>query len=274
MRRLICCIAAIALVALAVSSVASAAPPNGNSANAKLCQKDGWKGLYRADGTKFSSQDACVSYAANGGKFGSAPPPPPPDGDGDGVADSVDNCPAVANPGQADVDGDGLGDACDPQDNRDSDSDGVLDTTDNCPSVANPHQSDADSDGPGDACDAGIVQQGQVRLFKHEPGVPCDASNNYCQVTDPAEATQWDVGFRGYGLKPGTTVDAHYEYGGNVSDSPYPAGNPLPEGQDGMAYFGTWGMGFGCTADVTNVYFHGTALDGSPVKGPVFNDPC
>jgi streptogramin lyase len=36
------------------------------------------------------------------------------DTDGDGLLDDVDNCPAVANANQADNDGDGLGDACDP----------------------------------------------------------------------------------------------------------------------------------------------------------------
>ncbi len=35
------------------------------------------------------------------------------DSDGDGIAESVDNCPVVANPDQSDVDGDGIGDLCD-----------------------------------------------------------------------------------------------------------------------------------------------------------------
>ncbi len=40
----------------------------------------------------------------------------PGDADGDGVGDAVDNCPAAANPDQADLDGDGLGNTCDDQD--------------------------------------------------------------------------------------------------------------------------------------------------------------
>jgi len=48
------------------------------------------------------------------------------DGDGDGVCDEVDNCPADPNPGQENLDGDALGDACD----DDADGDGVTDETD------------------------------------------------------------------------------------------------------------------------------------------------
>src|SRR5262249_6527391 len=51
------------------------------------------------------------------------------DPDGDGVLVETDNCPAAANPSQADVDGDGTGDACDPHDDRDGDLDGVANWT-------------------------------------------------------------------------------------------------------------------------------------------------
>ena len=40
------------------------------------------------------------------------------DDDNDGLADTADNCPLAANPSQANVDGDALGDACDLTDDR------------------------------------------------------------------------------------------------------------------------------------------------------------
>jgi hypothetical protein len=65
---------------------------------------------------------------------------PPPDTDGDMTPDSSDNCPTVANATQAD--GDGTGDACDSQDDRDTDSDGLQNWQDTCPDEAGPSSND------------------------------------------------------------------------------------------------------------------------------------
>ena len=98
--------------------------------------------------------------------------------DGDGIPNDADNCPTIFNPVriqygptassslQADADGDGMGDECDPYpfcatndstckayNAKDVDGDGILNDADNCPNVANPDQKDTDGDGIGDACD-------------------------------------------------------------------------------------------------------------------------
>ena len=75
------------------------------------------------------------------------------DADGDRIIDSEDNCPNIANPDQADADGDGIGDVCELSDVEDADADGFVDSLDNCPLVANADQLDTDADLIGDVCD-------------------------------------------------------------------------------------------------------------------------
>ena len=60
-----------------------------------------------------SSGDACDSAEVCDGESKSCPVDAYVDGDGDGIPDPCDNCPAIANPNQADVDRDGIGNLCD-----------------------------------------------------------------------------------------------------------------------------------------------------------------
>ncbi len=78
------------------------------------------------------------------------PPSAIDDVDADGVVCDDDNCYNVPNAGQEDINGDGFGDACQP---NNSDTDGWPDEEDNCPLDFNPPQVNSDTGEHGDVCD-------------------------------------------------------------------------------------------------------------------------
>ena len=77
------------------------------------------------------------------------------DADGDGLVFIRDNCPAAANADQADLDGDGVGDACDP----DQDGDGLSDAVE-AAIGSDPRSANSDGDGVADGADACPVLAG------------------------------------------------------------------------------------------------------------------
>ena len=126
-----------------------------------------------------------------------------------------DNCPQAFNPNQADLDLDGLGDACDNcpalanPTQEDADLDGVGDLCDNCPTVANANQLDTNSNDIGEACECYVVLTGDVNAsgtlssadvigmvnYVFKAGLPFDPCQAAGDVNCSGQVTSGDIIF-------------------------------------------------------------------------------
>jgi hypothetical protein len=109
------------------------------------------------------------------------------DADGDGYNHDADNCPLVSNPGQTDMDGDGIGDACD----GDIDGDGQTNAQEQALGT-DPYNPDTDGDG--------LTDGQEVTVYGTAPLIPdtdgdglTDGEEVNTYGTNPAVSNKGDL---------------------------------------------------------------------------------
>jgi len=166
---------------------------------------------------------AVVTQSASGAHFSSSEGvlvllgTMPLDTDADGHLDSHDNCPATANPDQADRDGDGAGDACDP----DRDGDSFENTADCAPDDAGiyPGALETSFDGIDQNCDGGdaTIAVPQAGYSSRKGGIlEVEATSSLGQAANLSvdgypgmrwskkQGGRWKLKAQGIGANPGT----------------------------------------------------------------------